>query len=166
MNSTGHYRRMLCAAGAAGLVLTLTGCSEKSEVPVKPVALGAHERCALCGMVITNYEGPKAELFLKGVAEPVKFCSGRDAFTFALQPENARRLTGFFVQSADTDPKAPVTAESFLDARKAFFVVDGRFEGVMGAEPAAFADKTAAEKFIQAWGGRIVRFEEVTLEAL
>ena len=153
MNSTGHYRRMLCAAGAAGLVLTLTGCSEKSEVPVKPVALGAHDRCALCGMVITNYEGPKAELFLKGVAEPVKFCSGRDAFTFALQPENARRLTGFFVQSADTDPKAPVTAESFLDARKAFFVVDGRFEGVMGAEPAAFADKTAAEKFIQAWGG-------------
>lgn len=65
----------------------------------------------------------------------MKFCSGRDAFTFALQPENARRLTGFFVQSADTDPKAPVTAESFLDARKAFFVVDGRFEGVMGAEP-------------------------------
>ena len=53
MNSTGHYRRMLCAAGAAGLVLTLTGCSEKSEVPVKPVALGAHDRCALCGMVIT-----------------------------------------------------------------------------------------------------------------
>ena len=43
MNSTGHYRRMLCAAGAAGLVLTLTGCSEKSEVPVKPVALGARE---------------------------------------------------------------------------------------------------------------------------
>ena len=45
-------------------------------------------------------------------------------------------------------------------------MVDGRFEGVMGAEPATFADKTAAEKFIQAWGGRIVRFEEVTLEAL
>lgn len=89
MNSTGHYRRMLCAAGAAGLVLTLTGCSEKSEVPVKPVALGAHDRCALCGMVITNYEGPKAELFLKGVAEPVKFCSGRDAFTFACSRERA-----------------------------------------------------------------------------
>lgn len=70
MNSTGHYRRMLCAAGAAGLVLTLTGCSEKSEVPVKPVALGAHDRVRALRHGDHKLRGPKAELFLKGVAEP------------------------------------------------------------------------------------------------
>ena len=71
----------------------LSGCGgEEAPKAHQPVPIGAHDRCHLCGMVIVHYEGPKAQIFIKDVEEPLKFCSGRDAFTFALQPENARRL--------------------------------------------------------------------------
>ena len=76
----------------------LAGCSgQQAPKTHQPAAIGAHDRCHLCGMVIVHYEGPKAQIFIKDVEEPLKFCSGRDAFTFALQPENARRLEGFFI---------------------------------------------------------------------
>lgn len=81
---------------AAIACAALIGCSEETTEVVKAVPIGAHDRCKMCGMVIVHYPGPKAEIFIKGAdGEAVKFCSGRDAFTFALQPENARRLIGF-----------------------------------------------------------------------
>ena len=88
-------RRLALAAIACA---ALVGCSEEATEVVKAVPIGAHDRCKMCGMVIVHYPGPKAEIFIKGAdGEAVKFCSGRDAFTFALQPENARRLIGFFI---------------------------------------------------------------------
>ena len=70
---------------AAIACAALVGCSEEATEVVKAVPIGAHDRCKMCGMVIVHYPGPKAEIFIKGAdGEAVKFCSGRDAFTFAL----------------------------------------------------------------------------------
>ena len=75
-------RRLALAAIACA---ALVGCSEEATEVVKAVPIGAHDRCKMCGMVIVHYPGPKAEIFIKGAdGEAVKFCSGRDAFTFAL----------------------------------------------------------------------------------
>ena len=79
------------------VLVTVIGCSEQSEqqqVIHQAVAIESSDECHLCGMLITNFSGPKAELFRKGVTEAdgnsvKKFCSTRDMFSFYLDPENS-----------------------------------------------------------------------------
>ena len=160
-------KKILCVAALA-TSLMLAGCGEKAETKVHaPQPFGAHDRCLLCGMVIVHYEGPKAEVFIKDAGEEaVKFCSGRDAFTFALQPENARRLEGFFIHDmAKTDWEQP-DDKYLIDATRAVYVYGHDIEGVMGNEPAAFSDRSAAEKFVAEHGGAVYDYKAVTLELL
>ena len=64
--------QVVCAFAAAAL---LAGCSGKSEDKIPgPVAFDKHDRCHICGMVILNYPGAKAQVFVKGEKEPLKFC--------------------------------------------------------------------------------------------
>lgn len=144
----------------------LAACGEdKKAVKLMPVVpFDKHDRCHLCGMVIAHYDGPKAEVFLKNIDEAVKFCSVRDAFTFALQPENARRLHTFYVHDMSGDDwEKP---GRFIDAKSAYYVYGSAKEGVMGVEPVPFADKNAAETFKKAQGGSILRYDEITLKRL
>lgn len=152
---------------AAALCALLAGCSDKAAETVKPVAFEAHDRCHMCGMVIVHYPGPKAEVFIKGAEdETVKFCSGRDAFTFALQPENARRLLGFFIHDMGaTDWDSP-SDQALIDATKAWFVYGHDVEGVMGNEPAAFSSQDKAQAFMAKHGGKLYAYKDVTLELL
>ena len=135
---------------AAIACAALVGCSEEATEVVKAVPIGEHDRCKMCGMVIVHYPGPKAEIFIKGAdGEAVKFCSGRDAFTFALQPENARRLIGFFIHDmGKTGWEKPDV------------------DGVMGNEPVAFTSQDKAQEFIKKHGGKLYAYKDVTLELL
>ena len=159
--------RWLMIAGLLSM-LSVAGCDKnapKSDV-FAPVSIQKHDRCALCGMTILNYDGPKAEVYIKDIKEPILFCSGRDAFFFALQPENTRRLKAFFIHDiAKTDFDVP-SDQFFMDAKKAHFVYDSRRDGVMGVEPVAFSDKKAAERFIEQWGGRLLTYPDITLATL
>ncbi len=157
MNASGRYRRYLGAAFLGTALLAFAGCGEAKKRPA--FAPAADARCALCGMVVANYEGPKAELYLKGVERPAVFCSLRDGLSFLLQPENRRRLEAFYVQTADG-------ATAFLDAESVVFVIGSRFEGVMGAEPAALSTSEAADRFIEKMGGRRKTFADLALEDL
>jgi copper chaperone NosL len=148
--------------------ILLAGCKDgkESAAALKPQEIGRHDRCHLCGMVILNYEGPKAQVYLKNVAEPVKFCSTRDAFTFALQPENQRRLQAFFVTDLSRTAWDKPTAESFMDAKSAYFVLGSRREGAMGSEAVPFSVQKDAEGFQKREGGKILRYGDITLNAL
>lgn len=151
----------------AALCAVLLGCSEEKVQTFEPSAIGEHDRCILCGMVIVHYPGPKAEVYIKGAEEEaVKFCSGRDAFTFALQPENARRLLAFFIHDmAKTEWDFP-SDSALMDATKAIYAYGHDVEGVMGNEPVAFSDREKAQLFVQEHGGKLYSYEEVTLELL
>ena len=133
-----------CAAALAAVLLA--GCGdEASKKTYSPVPFTKHDRCHLCGMVLAHYEGPKAQIIIKGAEDtPLMFCSGRDAFTYALQPENQRRLLAFFIHD---------------------LYGHGR-EGVMGDEPVAFTEKSRADAFIAKWGGQVYKYEEITLKRL
>ena len=56
--------QVFCTVAAAAL---LAGCSGKSEDKIPgPVAFDKHDRCHICGMVILNYPGAKAQVFWVG----------------------------------------------------------------------------------------------------
>ena len=157
-------RRLALAAIACA---ALVGCSEEATEVVKAVPIGAHARCKMCGMVIVHYPGPKAEIFIKGAdGEAVKFCSGRDAFTFALQPENARRLIGFFIHDMGKTGWEKPDDAALVDATKAVYVYGHDVDGVMGNEPVAFTSQDKAQEFIKKHGGKLYAYKDVTLELL
>lgn len=158
-------RRILLGIFSA---LVLSGCNQEKDnkITLNPVKFDKHDRCHLCGMVIAHYEGPKAEIFIKNVEEPIKFCSVRDAFTFALQPENKRRLQAFFVHAMDSASWDKPFDAPLLSAKEMFFVYGSRQDGVMGVEPIPFKTKSAAEDFIKKLGGRVVAYPEIDLNLL
>ena len=161
-------KKFAMIATASSLAMMLGGCGdEASQKTYLPVPFEKHDRCHLCGMVIAHYEGPKAEVIIKGAEDtPLKFCAGRDAFTYALQPENKRRLLAFYIHDlAKTDWETP-DDKYLIAADQAMYVYGHRREGVMGDEPAAFSDKAAAEAFIKEWGGKIYQYKDITLELL
>lgn len=156
---------------ATAIVLTallvmggIVACDDQNAPKQQPVAIHKDDTCFVCGMYIENYPGPRAEAYVLGRAAPLKFGSTRDFFAYVLQPENAGSLQSLFVQdTARLDWRHPSSApDSFIDARKAYYVAFQPLAGAMGPTFAPFADTAAAERFIATRGGVLLRFDQIT----
>lgn len=156
------------------VLVTVIGCSEQSEqqqVIHQAVAIESSDECHLCGMLITNFSGPKAELFRKGVTEAdgnsvKKFCSTRDMFSFYLDPENKRNVTTILVHDMSKAPWNAPNDSYFIDARKAWYVVGSDKTGAMGKTLASFSAKTDADAFATEFGGTVIDFNAVSYQSL
>ena len=156
------------------VLVTVIGCSEQSEqqqVIHQAVAIESSDECHLCGMLITNFSGPKAELFRKGVTEAdgnsvKKFCSTRDMFSFYLDPENKRNVTTILVHDMSKAPWDAPNDGYFIDARKAWYVVGSDKTGAMGKTLASFSAKTDADAFATEFGGTVIDFDAVSYQSL
>ncbi|MGI2260463.1 nitrous oxide reductase accessory protein NosL [Shewanella sp. GXUN23E] len=150
------------------LMPLLFACSDGTAQAkeAEPVALTEHDRCHICGMVIVNYPGPKGQLTLKDSDTIPKFCSSRDMFNFALQKENQRQISDLFVHDAGTTDWQNPSDSAFIDAKTAYYVYGTTRKAVMGPAVAPFSTLEAAEQFAREYGGRVLRFEDITLELL
>jgi copper chaperone NosL len=83
-----------------------------------------------------------------------------------LHPENTSRVQSLLVQdSARIDWEHPSNAaRTFVDARTAYYVAWQPLSGLMGPTFASFASKKEAETFVEADGGELLRFSDVTAE--
>lgn len=143
---------------------TLTACSRTPPAPQPPVDIVSGDTCAVCGMYIEGLPGPRGEAYIQGRATPLKFGSTRDFFAYVTRADLKSRLGALYVQNTKgLDWKHPSdAASSFIDARKAWYVALQPLQGGMGPTLAAFAQKPAAETFVQLHGGEVLRFGDVT----
>ncbi|WP_077284050.1 nitrous oxide reductase accessory protein NosL [Cognaticolwellia aestuarii] len=156
------------------VLVAVIGCSEQSEqqqVIHQAVAIESSDECHLCGMLITNFSGPKAELFRKGVTEAdgnsvKKFCSTRDMFSFYLDPENKRNVTTILVHDMSKAPWNAPNDGYFIDARNAWYVVGSEKMGAMGKTLASFSAKADADAFAKEFGGTVIDFDAVSYQSL
>lgn len=155
----------LCVLLPVGL---LGGCNrtQQERKPLPPVAIQAGDECHVCGMIIANFPGPKGEAYVRGADKPFKFCSTRDLFSWWLQPENKLAATTVYVHDMGATDWAHPADSSFVDARSAWYVIDQRRKGAMGPTLASFRRQEDAEAFARRYGGRVVRFQDITLEML
>jgi copper chaperone NosL len=154
-------RKLLMALGA----LLAAACTESGpQTPaVAPLEIDGSTTCALDGMLLADYPGPKAQIHYEGVARPDFFCDTVEMFAIYLKPEKVRKVTGLFVQDMGrADWQAPVGA--WIDARQAFFVTGSSRHGSMGPTFASFAQLTDAQTFARQYGGEIRKFSEITPE--
>ena len=154
---------LLRCAGTLALVLVVGACNKPAT---KAAALepGKDTACALDGMVLNDYPGPKAQIhFAEGA--PEFFCDLTELFAIVLSPEQKRPVTGMFVQDMGKADWAQPRGH-WIDARSAFYVVGSRKHGSMGPTFGAFAGMPDAEAFASKEGGKILRFDQITLDML
>jgi copper chaperone NosL len=122
-------------------------------------------------MLISNFSGPKGELFRKGLTKAEgdsvkKFCSTRDMFSFYLDPENKRNVTTILVHDMSKSPWKTPNDQYFIDARNAWFVAGSIKTGAMGKTLASFSKQKDAQTFAAEFGGKVINFTQVDLSVL
>jgi len=155
-----RLRSALTVMLAAGL-LAACGADKGSDSSILAVEIDRSTSCALDGMLLADYPGPKAQIHYDCLNEPEFFCDTVEMFSIYLNPEQARRVSAMYVQDmakADWDnPKG-----HWIDARTATYVHGSKRTGSMGPTIASFASADDARKFADTEGGKVLRFDEVT----
>lgn len=140
-------------------VLLLAACTPNTT-KVAAQEPGADTACALDGMVLRDFPGPKAQIqFAEG--KPDFYCDLMELFAVVLGAEQKRAVAGMYVQDmskADWDHPSG----NWIEARSAFYVTGSRKQGSMGPTFGAFATLQGAQDFAAAQGGKVLRFEQIS----
>lgn len=154
--------RVACAFMAT---LLLAGCNENAADSVipPPVALTSNAMGEFCGMNLLEHPGPKGQIIAASRLDPFWFTSVRDTVAFTLMPDQPRDIRAVYVSDMARAPSwADPGATNWIDARKAFFVIESRQRGGMGAaEAVPFGNHAAADAFAAANGGRVVTLTQI-----
>jgi copper chaperone NosL len=130
-----------------GLYLSITPVA----LAAPPADISQAPACRYCGMDRGKFNHSRMLIEYEG-GSTVATCS---LHCTSVELANAIDKVPAMIRVADFDSK------ELIDAEKATWVLGGRKKGVMTAQAKwAFADKAAAERFIQANGGKIAGFDE------
>jgi len=157
------HARPLALRSAALLLAVglLAACGKTADAPVAPKEIAQDSYCALDGMLLADYPGPKAQIHYDGSPAPDFFCDTMEMFSLLLKPEQARKVAAAYVQAMDqTDWNQPKGA--WIDAKKAFYVVGSKKRGAMGPTIPSFATREGAQAFADKEGGKVHPFAEIT----
>ncbi len=155
-------RRQLLGLVTLTALSALAGCGEQSgdAGTLGPVEIDAATSCELDGMLLADYPGPKAQIRYAGQEVPVFFCDTVELFNTLLRPEQVRKVAAVYVQDMGKanweQPRG-----HWIDARSGFYVLGSKRHGSMGPTIGSFAQEADARKFIEQWGGRLLRYDEV-----
>ncbi len=139
---------------------------QETELVSDPVAFEKSDECHVCGMVITRFEGPKGQAFVKRDQQVKKFCSTTEMLFWYLQPENRPNVAKIYVHDMAVAPWDKPDDTRLISARDAFYVVGSSLHGSMGKTLASFQSSTDAAKFSEKYGGQVITFNGLTLELL
>ncbi|SDS77894.1 copper chaperone NosL [Halopseudomonas litoralis] len=146
--------------------LTLAACGEQDTTPVNldPVAFHATDECHVCGMVVTDFPGPKGQAVEKDGVR--KFCSTAEMLSWWLQPENRILDAKLYVHDMGQSQWDQPDDSHLIDATQAWYVAGTPLAGAMGASLASFADQQAAEALANEHNGTVMQFDEIDQEFL
>ncbi|WP_445000901.1 nitrous oxide reductase accessory protein NosL [Halomonas mongoliensis] len=160
-------RKFIIVVGGVTLA-GLAGCGGEEEVAVvcEPQPIVPGDECVVCGMFITEYPGPKAQVCTRN-GQVLKFCSTSDLFVWLLQPDSVPQLRKAYVHDMGmTDWEHP-SDDAFIDAELAVYVTEHPVMGAMGPTLATFGSEEDAKAFMAEQGeGRLLGYEEVDVQVI
>ena len=147
------------------VLLLLAGCGEEEAALPDPVRLTDEAVGHYCRMTVLDHPGPKAQIHLAGVPEPIFFVQVRDALAYAKGPERDAVPVAIYVSDMGAAPSwAEPGAGNWILARDARYVVGGNVRGGMGApELVPFSSAEAAGRFADRHGGEVLAFADIPL---
>lgn len=156
--------RFAALAGLVAVGLALGGCgAEEPTEPPAPFALTQSAIGRYCGMNVLEHPGPKGQIILDGVPEPLWFSSARDAVAFTLLPEEPKNIAAIYVSDMARAPDwEEPGAQNWVEATQAFYVIGSSMRGGMGAqETVPFSTEASARQFAGENGGTVVGFADI-----
>lgn len=156
-----HARRVALLPILFGAGLLLAACGEPAK-PAVPLEIAGDTACALDGMVLLDFPGPKAQIHYDQDA-PDFFCDTREMFSIFLRPEQKKRIVAIYTQDmGKADWNHPES--HWIDAKSAFYVIGSPRRGSMGPTVPSFALEADARKFAEQYGGKVLPFAKVTAD--
>ena len=148
------------------VAILIGGCSERQPVEIPPPQELTREAVGYyCQMIVLNHNGPKGQIFLADKEQPLWFTSVRDTIAFTMLPGEPKNIAAIYVTdvgNASWDQPEPGT---WIDARKAVYVVGSdRVGGMRAPEAVPFKTPEDAERFMQQHGGELYRFDAIPRE--
>jgi copper chaperone NosL len=152
--------RLLLTALAA---LTLSACKEEVTNRPLPVAMTAEAVGHYCQMNLLEHPGPKAQVHLAGLPDPLFFSQVRDAIAYQRMPEQSHAITAIYVSDMGVAPSwENPGAENWAAAEDVLYVVGAALPGGMGApELVPFTSREAAQTFVAEHGGEILPLDAI-----
>ncbi len=144
---------------AAVTVLALSACREEATDGLpQPVAMTSETLGFYCQMNLTEHPGPKAQVHLTGMENPIYFAQVRDAIAYQRMPEQSSQISVIYVSDMGVAPNWQEPGiDNWIPASTALYVAGSDAVGGMGApEFVPFSNRAAAEAFAAEHGGRIV----------
>lgn len=157
--STTVYQLLL----ATLFTTTLAACGQQAGGDHAPIAIeiDRHTSCALDGMLLADFPGPKGQIHYADRPTPDYFCDLTELFHVYLNPEVVVPVRALFVQDMGKaewdDPQG-----HWIDAKTAWFVHGSSRRGSMGPTIASFAEEADARKFVTEFGGTALPFDGIT----
>jgi copper chaperone NosL len=150
-------------AFAAAAALALAGCDDAEVASAPPPAKLTRDATGhYCRMIVLDHKGPKGQIHLAGKKTPVWFSSVRDTVAFTMLREESKRITAIYVNDMSNTPWDRPGADTWIDAKKAVYVIGSTKRGGMGAaEAVPFKGEEAAKAFAAKFGGRVVAFDKI-----
>jgi copper chaperone NosL len=157
--------RLLLAALAA---LALAACKEEVAGRPLPVAMTAESVGHYCQMNLLEHPGPKAQVHLEGLPDPLFFSQVRDAIAYQRMPEQSHAIAAVYVSDMSAAPSwDDPGAENWAPAEDVVYVVGARVPGGMGApELVPFTTRAGAEAFAATNGGEILPLDAIPDEVV
>jgi thiamine biosynthesis lipoprotein len=152
------------ASGCALAFALVFGCGQgvDDQEAAAPQVLTGAEVCALDGMILRDYDGPKAQILWRD-GRRTFYCEAREAFAERLDRVRSKRILEFYVQDFADRPWASY-AGHWVRAEDAVFVIESEKHGAMGSSFVSFLDPVDADNFSAKYGGRQFRLDEITPE--
>jgi copper chaperone NosL len=144
-------------------ILTLAACREDLAGLPQPVPLTADSVGHYCQMDLLEHPGPKAQVHLKGLPDPLFFSQVRDAIAYQRMPEQSHAISVIYVNDMGAAPAWDRPgADNWINAAQAHYVTGSAAKGGMDApELVPFLSSWQAEAFARAHGGRVVTLAQV-----
>ena len=146
------------------VLLALGACRAEDAALPDAVALTEEVVGHYCQMDLFEHPGPKAQVHLEGVPDPLFFSQVRDGIAYQRMPEQSAVIAVVYVN----DMGAPGAswerpgADNWIPADLAFYVLGSDTVGGMGApEVVPFAKEADAATFALENGGRVMQLDDI-----
>jgi thiamine biosynthesis lipoprotein len=150
--------------GRALLLAFAVGCGQAVDEreAATSVELTGAEVCAVDGMILRDYDGPKAQILWKD-GRRTFYCEAREAFAEWTNRIARKRIREFYVQDLADRPWGHYSGH-WTRAQDAVFVIESERLGAMGSSFVSFGDPAHAAAFLAEHGGRALRLDEITID--
>ncbi len=137
---------------------------DKKNDIIVPHNLTKDEICVSDSMIVVNYNGPKAQILWKNGKRSF-YCEVREGFYDIFDKVKEKQVLAFYVQDFSN-----IEWGSYIDkwilASEAIYVIDSIKDGAMGLTYVPFSDYESAVKFLNLYGGKIIKFSDLNLNVL